>query len=156
MASLTLDGSISPAELVEAHLRSIPPELNAFVAVREEAYPELWDVQPEAYLRLLSAARLPEVHAFALGAVKERHPLLIRVDGELAGLVLVRPLDGGERVIAEFLILPKYRRRGIGTSAARPENPVAADSSTTRPVIVIPGATMLTRMFSGPSSTARS
>src|SRR5580765_5649939 len=40
MASLTLDGSISPAELVEAHLRAIPPELNAFVAVREEAIHE--------------------------------------------------------------------------------------------------------------------
>src|SRR5436190_16236170 len=37
MASLTLAGSISPAELVERHLRSIPPELNAFVAVRADA-----------------------------------------------------------------------------------------------------------------------
>ena len=37
MASLTLAGSISPAELVERHLRSIPPELNAFVAMRADA-----------------------------------------------------------------------------------------------------------------------
>src|SRR3954468_14870516 len=37
MAALTLSGAISPAELVAAHLRSIPPELNAFVTIREEA-----------------------------------------------------------------------------------------------------------------------
>src|SRR5438270_5314078 len=37
MASLTLAGSISPAELVEDHLRRISPEVNAFVTVRAEA-----------------------------------------------------------------------------------------------------------------------
>ncbi|MBL8798643.1 MAG: hypothetical protein JNM56_32410 [Planctomycetia bacterium] len=33
---------------------------------REEAYPELWDAQPRALLRVLGAARLQEVQVFAL------------------------------------------------------------------------------------------
>jgi hypothetical protein len=41
--------------------------------VREEACPDLWDAQPRAFLRLLGAARLPEVQAFAVRAVTERH-----------------------------------------------------------------------------------
>jgi HEAT repeats len=32
---------------------------------REESYPELWDVEPRAYLRVLGAARLAEAHVFA-------------------------------------------------------------------------------------------
>jgi hypothetical protein len=38
--------------------------------VREEAFPELWDAQPRAYLRVLGAARLPEAHFFAVRAVQ--------------------------------------------------------------------------------------
>lgn len=41
--------------------------------VREEAYPELWDAQPRAFLRLLVAARLPEVVDFAARAIATRH-----------------------------------------------------------------------------------
>ena len=37
MAAMTLAGSVSPAELVEEHLRRIRPELNAFVTVRADA-----------------------------------------------------------------------------------------------------------------------
>jgi hypothetical protein len=46
--------------------------------VREEAYAGLWDARPAAYVRLLSAARLVEVHEFAHRGVG-RHP------GVLAG-----------------------------------------------------------------------
>lgn len=45
--------------------------------VREEAFAELWDAEPRAYLRLLGAARLEEVQAFAHTALP-RHPDLIR------------------------------------------------------------------------------
>src|SRR5204862_2827993 len=41
----------------------------------------------------------------------DRHPLLFRVDGRLAGLALVRtgpPID-----MAEFFVLRKYRRGGV-------------------------------------------
>jgi len=47
----------------------------------------------------------------------DRHPFLFRVDGRLAGFALVRtgpPID-----MAEFFVLRKYRRGGIGTDAAR-------------------------------------
>jgi predicted acetyltransferase len=50
------------------------------------------------------------------------HPFLVRVNGRLAGFVLVRDqgLDNGELVhhIAEFFILRKYRRQHIGKQAA--------------------------------------
>jgi predicted acetyltransferase len=52
----------------------------------------------------------------------DREPLLIRADGAVAGFVLLhrwsalnRPVD---RAIAEFFVLRKYRRAGVGTRAA--------------------------------------
>jgi predicted acetyltransferase len=52
-----------------------------------------------------------------------RHPFFIRVGGKLAGFVLVSRynyLNGGDDnwVIAEFFVLRKYRRHGIGTRVA--------------------------------------
>ncbi len=51
-----------------------------------------------------------------------RYPFLIRVVGKLAGFVLVRTLDESitspRHSIAEFFILRKYRRQGIGRVAA--------------------------------------
>ncbi len=43
------------------------------LGVRDEAFPHLWDAQPWAYLRVLSAARLPEAHIFAARAVAGPH-----------------------------------------------------------------------------------
>lgn len=52
----------------------------------------------------------------------DREPLLIRADGAVAGFVLLnrwsaldRPVD---RAVAEFFVLRKYRRAGVGTRAA--------------------------------------
>jgi predicted acetyltransferase len=47
-----------------------------------------------------------------------RVPYFIRADGELAGLALVRRVDA-VMCVAEFLVLPKFRRTGVGTRAAR-------------------------------------
>jgi len=47
----------------------------------------------------------------------ERHPFLIRVDGRLAGVVLVRA--GRPHDMAEFFVMRKYRRAGVGRDAAR-------------------------------------
>jgi predicted acetyltransferase len=52
-----------------------------------------------------------------------RHPFLVRVDGKLAGVVLVKrgpEVSGDEAVwdMAEFFVLRGYRRRGIGTRIA--------------------------------------
>ena len=60
----------------------------------------------------------------------QRFPFLVRVEGQLAGFVLVTRYDyfggvygnaegSGAWVIAEFFILRKYRRQGIGEEAAR-------------------------------------
>ena len=48
---------------------------------------------------------------------EHRHAFLIRVDGRIAGMTLVRGTDPFS--IAEFLIMPQYRRRGVGLIAAR-------------------------------------
>lgn len=47
----------------------------------------------------------------------DRAALLFHVDDQLAGFALVRV--GSPHQIAEFLILPKYRRLGVGAAAAR-------------------------------------
>jgi len=52
-----------------------------------------------------------------------RHPLLLRVDGKLAGFALVSAwsrLTGAAGVfdMAEFFVLRRYRRRGVGRVAA--------------------------------------
>lgn len=50
------------------------------------------------------------------------HPFLIRVDGTIAGFVLISrsvPPSPAGHYIAEFFVLRRYRRQGIGTQAAR-------------------------------------
>lgn len=52
-----------------------------------------------------------------------RRSFLVRVDGRLAGFVLVRDAahfaGEGTREISEFFVLRRYRRRGVGAEAAR-------------------------------------
>ncbi len=52
----------------------------------------------------------------------DRHPFLIRVSGKLAGFVLVRAIDSSDdeptHSIAEFFVLRKYRRQGVGRQVA--------------------------------------
>jgi hypothetical protein len=57
--------------------------------VREEAYPELWDQYPLAYLRLLSAAKLLYAHRWALTAIERSHPNLMEqaTPDELLGML---------------------------------------------------------------------
>ena len=52
-----------------------------------------------------------------------RHPYLLRVDGELAGFLLVQQgsqVTGAPEVwdVAEFFVLKRHRRRGVGKAAA--------------------------------------
>ena len=47
----------------------------------------------------------------------ERHPFLIRVDDRIAGFALVR--SGLPHDMAEFFVMRKYRRSGVGGEAAR-------------------------------------
>jgi predicted acetyltransferase len=53
----------------------------------------------------------------------DRHPFLVRMEGKLAGFVLVKrgsELTGNQAVwdIAEFFVMRGYRRRGIGMQIA--------------------------------------
>jgi predicted acetyltransferase len=52
-----------------------------------------------------------------------RYPFIVRVEGQLAGLVLVRTLDesesGNTYSMAEFFILRNYRRQGVGQFVAQ-------------------------------------
>jgi predicted acetyltransferase len=48
---------------------------------------------------------------------ERRHAFLIRVDGKVAGCALVRV--GEPHEFGEFFIVRKYRRSGVGTTAAR-------------------------------------
>ncbi|MCZ2108156.1 MAG: GNAT family N-acetyltransferase [Dehalococcoidia bacterium] len=57
-------------------------------------------------------------HYWAPDANEERHPFLIRADGELAGFALVRHSDGRAWQMAEFFVLRMYRRHGVGRQAA--------------------------------------
>lgn len=55
---------------------------------------------------------------------KDRYPFLITVDGNIAGFALVRDQSeaaGGtvRHSVAEFFIVRKYRRQGVGRDAAR-------------------------------------
>jgi predicted acetyltransferase len=53
-----------------------------------------------------------------------RHPFLIRIDERLGGFALVQERsrltgEDGVRDVAEFFVMRRYRRRGIGERAAR-------------------------------------
>jgi predicted acetyltransferase len=51
----------------------------------------------------------------------DRHPFLVRVNAKLAGFVLVNQdtyLPGSQYSVAEFFILRKYRKHGIGRQVA--------------------------------------
>jgi predicted acetyltransferase len=47
-----------------------------------------------------------------------RHPFIIKVSGKLAGLALVRAIGEDTHSIAEFFIMRKYRRQGVGQTVA--------------------------------------
>jgi len=48
----------------------------------------------------------------------DRFPFFIRVDGRLAGFALVRLVDGHHEM-AEFFVMRRYRRAGVGARAAK-------------------------------------
>jgi len=114
---------IIPGDTDSAHTELVP--------ATEEQEPIL------ANLLELYAHDFSEFHKLELGAngrfgynhlplywqEPNRYPFLVRVAGQLAGLVLVRGIsqtDSCENVwdMAEFFILRGYRKRGIGTNAA--------------------------------------
>lgn len=57
-------------------------------------------------------------HYFRPNEGESRHALFIRVDGQLAGFALVRQVNA-RNSMAEFFVMRKYRRSGVGSAAAR-------------------------------------
>ena len=49
---------------------------------------------------------------------EERHPYILKCDGQIAGFVLERFNEEGINEIAEFFVLNKYRQYGVGTFMA--------------------------------------
>jgi hypothetical protein len=62
-----------------------PPE-----ATREEAFPQFWDAEPTAFLRVLAAARLPEAHVFAARAVAGPHRRTLETAASEVVIALLR------------------------------------------------------------------
>ncbi|MBI5948173.1 MAG: GNAT family N-acetyltransferase [Chloroflexi bacterium] len=58
-------------------------------------------------------------HYWAADERETRLPFLVRADGKLAGFALVRRKAGGPWTMAEFFVMRKYRRGGVGSRAAR-------------------------------------
>ena len=50
---------------------------------------------------------------------EERHPYILKYNGELAGFVLERFNEDDTNEIAEFFVLNKYRKLGAGTFMAK-------------------------------------
>jgi hypothetical protein len=74
---------------------------------REESFPDLWDAQPRAYLRLLQAASLEMVQGFAERAVRLRHRAVL----EAATLDEVLPILAASYEPSVQLALGELERR---------------------------------------------
>ena len=107
--------------------------------------PTLIEVIPAAYEQQPVVARLLELYAYDFTEFRDlelgvdgcygypklrlywrtpgRHPFLVKIESKLAGLVFVKrgsELSGNEAVwdMAEFFVMRKYRRRGVGMHIA--------------------------------------
>lgn len=85
-------------------------------------FSEFWAGRPEGELG--DDGRFePYPHMDAYWRDADRVPLLLRVDGRLAGFALINAVSHGDgpvdRNMAEFFVVRKHRRGGVGTAAAR-------------------------------------
>lgn len=76
---------------------------------------EEWDVNEEG--------RFASPHLDRYWNESDRYPFLIRADGKLAGFVLLNRRShlvphGEAMVVAEFFVMRRYRRQGVGRHAA--------------------------------------
>src|SRR5690606_1791664 len=89
----------------------------ASASVREESWPELWDAEPLAYLRILGKSRLAEAQEFACAAIKARHPRLL----ESAAIEQLLPMLGVPYPETVGLAVAELGRR---FDPARPDLPL--------------------------------
>jgi predicted acetyltransferase len=114
---------VRPAEKPSAHIEVIlaGPEQESILANLLELY--TYDFSEFHDLEIGADGRFGYSSLPLYWSEPGRYPLLSRIDGELAGLVLVKKgseVSGNETVwdMAEFFVLRGYRRRGIGTQIA--------------------------------------
>ena len=114
---------IKPAEKPSARIDVIParPEQEPILANLLELYAH--DFSEFNDLELGCDGRFGYDRLPLYWSERGRHPFLVWVEGKLAGLVLVKrgsEVTGNETVwdVAEFFVLRRYRRRGIGTQIA--------------------------------------
>jgi predicted acetyltransferase len=74
-------------------------------------------------LELDADGRFGYQHLHLYWSQPDRHPFLIKVDGKLAGLVLIKKSNGVAQSgavwdVAEFFIVRAYRRQGVGMKVA--------------------------------------
>jgi predicted acetyltransferase len=84
-------------------------------------FSEFWAGRSEGELG--EDGRFPDYPLEAYWREPDRVPLIIRVDGRLAGFALLNRVShaGGaiDRNMAEFFVVRKHRRGGVGSAAAR-------------------------------------
>jgi predicted acetyltransferase len=113
---VTLENPSPRVELVPA-----TPEHQTILANLLELY--IHDFSEFFPIELDAQGRFGYAHLPLYWSEPDRYPFLIRVDGKVAGLALVKTAAGivhGEEVwdVAEFFIVRSHRRRGLGMKAA--------------------------------------
>lgn len=68
---------LNPRSLRWRPVRTGPARRGSTQIGRTERFASLWDATPRAYLRVLADANIPEVLAWALEAVSQRHPTVL-------------------------------------------------------------------------------
>jgi predicted acetyltransferase len=84
----------------------------------------LYDFSEIEGLRIDDTGHYRNVSPWTHWKSPHHHAFVVRVDGELAGLVLVKPAtddwsDEPTRIVDEFFIMRKFRRRGVGREVTR-------------------------------------
>ncbi|MGA8029370.1 MAG: GNAT family N-acetyltransferase [Bryobacteraceae bacterium] len=111
------------AETPTGHIEVIPaaPDQELTLANLLQLY--IHDFSEFHHLELEADGRFGYEHLPLYWLEPNRHPFLLKINGELAGLVFVKKAsavssEGTVWEVAEFFIVHGYRRRGIGTAVA--------------------------------------
>lgn len=100
----------APVEIVEAAIAD-KPALNRLLELYLHDFSEFDGADVDAH------GLFAYPHLDHYWTEPKRHPFLFRVDGRWAGFALVH--SGAPHDMAEFFVMRKYRRRGVGMQAAR-------------------------------------
>ena len=82
-----------PDKTQSTFVRSDSTRLLGQSAFDEEAFPHLWDKAPTALLHLLDESELPQVHTFAVRALKRNVDFLSKIDLQAICMLLLRPVE---------------------------------------------------------------